>query len=88
MRPALLLVTLADLALAILLLAVSGFVLEGVNNTGPMMPEAIAFGAMLLACLACPAIAWMLRARLDPAAAIAIAAAPLAIAVAVMLAGP
>ena len=88
MRPALLLITLADAALALLLLAVSGYVLEGVNNTGPMMPEALLFAAMLLACIACPALAWALRARLDPGMGIAIAAAPLAVAAIVTMAGP
>jgi hypothetical protein len=67
------------MALAALLIAVSGFVLEGVNNTGPMMPEAIFFVALIIICLAAPALAWGLRHRLEPPLVLAIAAAPIAI---------
>ena len=32
---------LLDFGMGLLLISVSGFILQGVNNTGPMMPEAV-----------------------------------------------
>jgi hypothetical protein len=84
MTLALVVLTVANLALATLLVFVSGFVLQGVNNTGPMMPEAIFFVGFIVMCLAAPAIAWALRRRLQPGPVLAIAAAPLALATAVL----
>jgi hypothetical protein len=48
MRALIVIAAVADLALGALLVAVSGFVLQGVNNTGPMMPEAIFYVLMIL----------------------------------------
>ncbi len=47
--------TIADLALGVLLVAVSGFILQGVNNTGPM-DGAIWFVLMVLLCFAAPVL--------------------------------
>ncbi|MFO1091161.1 MAG: hypothetical protein U1E46_16420 [Hyphomicrobiales bacterium] len=80
MTALLVLLTIADVALAVLLIAVSGFVLEGVNNTGPMMPEAVFFVALVVVCLVAPIAAWALRRKLDPMIVLVIAAAPLAVA--------
>ncbi len=88
MRLALILLTIADLALALLLIAVSGFVLEGVNNTGPQMLDALYFGAMLLGTIAAPLLAWFLRHRFDPPTTLALAAAPLIVAVGILVVGP
>lgn len=88
MRLALILLTIADLALALLLIAVSGFVLEGVNNTGPQMPDALIFGLLLAGAIAAPALAWFLRHRFDPPAILALAAAPLVIAGGILMLGP
>lgn len=84
----LVLLTLANLALAVLMVAVSGFILQGVNNQGPMMPEAIAFVALLIATLLAPATAWLIRKRAAPAVTGAVAAAPLAVAALLLVASP
>ena len=88
MRLALILLTIADLALALLLVAVSGFVFEGVNNTGPQMPDALIFGLLLLGAVAAPALAWLLRHRFDPPTILALAAAALVVAVGILMVGP
>jgi len=89
MRPVLILLTVLDLALAALLVGVSGFVLEGVNGEGAMMPEAIFFWLMLGACLIAPTAAWWLRSRQVPGGAVlALAAAPLVVAVLVLVLEP
>jgi hypothetical protein len=89
MAAALILATVADLALAALLVAVSGFVLQGVNNTGPMMPEAALLVGMIVLCLLAPVAAWVLRARAaGPAAVLGAACAPLALAAAALLVEP
>lgn len=67
----------ADIALAVLLVAVSGFILQGVNNTGPMMPESIFYVALILACVVAPVIAVAMHRKRDPAKAIIIALLPL-----------
>ena len=76
MRLLMILATIADIGMLLLLLAVSGFVLQGVNNTGPQMPDALWFGLIVLATIACPIAAWIGRARLGPGWSLAIAAAP------------
>lgn len=73
----LVLITLADLGLAVLLVAVSGFILQGVNNTGPM-PGATLYVLFILGCLAAPALAWLLQGRIGAGWALALAALPLA----------
>jgi hypothetical protein len=85
---ALVIATLLDLGLGLLLIAVSGFILEGVNNTGPMMPEAVFLIGMIVLCVGAPVAAWSLRRRLSAPAVLALAYAPLLIAALVMLAEP
>ena len=87
MVAALIVATVADVALALLLIAVSGFVLQGVNNEGAMMPEAILFTLMIGFCLAAPGIGWGLR-RARPRIALAVAFGPLAVAAAGLLLEP
>ena len=87
MVAALILATVADLALALLLIAVSGFVLEGVNNEGAMMPEAILFALLIGFSVAAPGIGWALR-RTSPTISLVVAYGPLAIAAAVLLVEP
>ena len=41
----LLIATVLDVGMGLLLIGVTGFILQGVNNTGPMMPEAVLFCA-------------------------------------------
>jgi hypothetical protein len=88
MRLALILLTLADLALLGLLVAVSGFVLEGVNNTGPMMPQAVGYVAFMVACIVAPAVAWWSRTRWQPATTLLVAASPLLVAAMALLVQP
>ena len=73
----------ADLLLALLLVAVSGFILQGVNNTGAMMPEAALYVGFILLCIVASALAAILRKR-QPLATI-IAAIPLAVAALAMM---
>jgi hypothetical protein len=77
MTVALVLATILDVALGVLLIAVSGFVLEGVNNTGPTMPDAALFVAMIAFSFAAPLTAWLVRRRLSPSVTLVIALAPL-----------
>lgn len=78
-----------DVGLATLLVAVSGFILEGVNSTGPMMPEAILLVAFIVFCLVAPIAAFVMRARgAGTAPVLIVAAAPIAIAILVMAAEP
>ena len=79
MKAVLILIAVADLLLGVLLFAVSGFILQGVNNTGPMMPEAIFYGLAIGWCFLAPLVPWTFGASLKPAAAIIIAASPVAI---------
>jgi hypothetical protein len=79
--------TIADLALGVLLVAVSGFVLQGVNNTGPM-DGAVWFVLMLVLCVAAPVAAWVVRKRMQPPGVLAIAFSPLIIGALVLLAEP
>jgi len=88
MRVVLIIVTLADLGLGALLIAVSGFILEGVNNTGPMVPESVLFVLMIALCFVAPLIAWVLRGRSGPAAALGIAVVPLVIGLFSLLISP
>ena len=85
MRALRILFVVADLALAALLVAVSGFMLQGVNNTGPA-PYAALYVAMIVWCVAAPLIGWMMRGR--PAAALVVTASPLVIALVATLSGP
>jgi hypothetical protein len=87
MRILLIVATIADLALGVLLVAVSGFILQGVNNTGPM-DGAIWFVLMLLLCFAAPVLGWVLRKRMPPPAVLAIAFSPIIIGALVLLAEP
>jgi hypothetical protein len=75
----------ADAALAVLLIAVSGFMLQGVNNTGPA-PFAALYVGMILWCIAAPIIGWIVRGR-QPAALL-ISASPLIIALIATMTGP
>jgi MFS-type transporter involved in bile tolerance (Atg22 family) len=81
--------TLIDLALAGLMVGVSGFILEGVNNTGPQMPEAVLLVAFVVFCVAAPTLAWIGRRQGWPGGRLAaIAFAPPVVAALVLLAGP
>lgn len=75
---------LADVALGVLLVAVSGMMFQGVNNTGPMS-GAWLFGAALVLCLVAPLVAWTQLARRGPGVAAVIAAIPLVMAALVVL---
>ena len=88
MLAALLIATVLDVGMGLLLIGVSGFILQGVNNTGPMMPEAVLFVLMIALCVGAPSAAWFLRGRLAPLAVLAIAYSPLVVAGLVLLAGP
>jgi hypothetical protein len=80
--------TVADVALAVFLVAISGFIFEGVNNTGPMMPDAIIFAVLLASCVAAPVVAWLVRRRASTGIALLIAIAPLAAAAIALASGP
>ena len=81
--------TLIDWALAALLVGLSGFILEGVNNTGPQMPAAALLVAFVLFALAAPVAAWVMRRHAVPSSIVlALAAAPIVIAGAVLLLEP
>ena len=84
MRILMVLATIADMVMALALLLVSPFVIKGVNNAGPQMPDALYFFLILFATLAAPLVAWIWRARLGPALSLAVAAAPPLLALAVM----
>ncbi|MEZ5870750.1 MAG: hypothetical protein R3D32_02670 [Nitratireductor sp.] len=83
MRVLMVLAVVADLLLATLMVAVSGFILEGVNGQGPLTPVAYLYVGFILVCLAATAATIALRNR--PALATVIAAAPLAIAALALL---
>lgn len=84
----LVILAIANYALALLLIAVSGFILQGVNNTGAMLPEAYFFVALIIAAVVAPTFVLLMRKRLTPQTAIGIAAAPLLFAAAALLIGP
>lgn len=88
MNIALVIAAIADIALGVLLVAVSGFIFQGVNNTGPQMPEAIFFVAMIVLCFAAPFLGFALRNRLPAPATLGIAFSPMFIAAAVLLLEP
>lgn len=89
MRVLLVLATLADIGAGLLFIAVSGFVLYGVNNTGPdSVPTAVAFVTFIVLCFAAPVAAWVLRGRLPDPAIQAIAWMPIAIIAAFTAIGP
>ena len=70
-------------------MAVSGFILEGVNNTGPQMPMAAVLVAYVVFAVAAPIAAWRMRARaVRPGIVLALAYAPAAIAAATLLLEP
>ncbi len=79
--------TVIDLGLAVLLVAVSGFILEGVNNTGPM-PGAMWYVAFIVFCVVAPAAAWILRHRAPPAVPLILVFTPIVIGAIVMAAEP
>ncbi len=81
--------TLIDFALAALLVGVSGFILEGVNNTGPEMPAAAMLVAFIILCAAAPLAAWIMRKRaIRPSVTLALAYAPIVVAALVLVAEP
>ena len=88
MAAALIIATVLDLALGVLLISVSGFILQGVNNTGPLIPDAVFFVAMTIFCFAAPLIAWLVRKQLASPIVVVIAFAPLMVAGIVLLAEP
>ena len=73
---ALIIATVLDLGLGLLLTGVSGFVLQGVNNTGPVMPDAILFVLVIALCFVAPIAAWSLRGRTGSTSVLAIAFSP------------
>jgi hypothetical protein len=69
-----------DVGAAALLVAVSGYVLEGVNNTGPVMPAAVLFIGFVLFAVVAPVAAWVLRAHAyGPGVTLSLALAPIAV---------
>ncbi len=89
MVAALAIATLIDWALAALLVGVSGFILEGADNTGPQMPAAALLVAFVVFALAAPVAAWAMRRRAVPSGIVlALASAPIVIASAVLLLEP
>ncbi len=85
----LIIATLIDLALAVLLVGVSGFILEGVNNSGPEMPAAVLLVGFIILCIAAPIAAWTMRRRaVHSGIVLALAASPIAIASAALLLEP
>jgi len=89
MIAALVIATLADLGLAVLLVAVSGFMLQGLHNSGPVMPDAALFVAYVALCFVAPVAAWILRARsVSPGLVLSTAYAPLLLAALVLAAEP
>lgn len=84
MRLLLILATLADIVMALALLLVSPFVIKGVNNSGPQMPDALYFFLILLAAIAAPVVAWIWLERRHPGQAVLLAAAPPLLSVAVI----
>jgi predicted membrane-bound mannosyltransferase len=82
----LILLTLADIGLGVLLIAVSGFILQGVNNTGPA-PGSVAFVLMVALCFLAPLGGWWLRARAGGWAVI-LAALPLLIGAGLLAGSP
>ena len=83
----LVLLTLADLALGVLLIAVSGYILQGVNNTGPL-PGSVWFVLFVILCFAAPAIAWGIRGAAGPGWALAVAAVPAVIGLVMLAISP
>jgi hypothetical protein len=79
--------TIIDVLLAALLVAVSGFILQGVNNTGPMA-GAEWYVAFVIFCVAAPIVAWIVRKRAPPAIPIILVLAPIAIAIVALLLEP
>ncbi len=79
--------TAVDFILAGFLAAVSGFILEGVNNTGPMQGAGW-FVAFILFCIVAPVAAWILRKRTPPAVPLILSLAPVAVGIIVLLLEP
>ena len=88
MLSALIIATVLDLGLGLLLASVSGFVLQGVNNTGPVMPNAIVFILMIALCFGAPIAAWSLRGRIGSGSVLAVAFSPPIVFGAALLAEP
>ena len=79
--------TAIDIILAGFLVAVSGFILEGVNNTGPMQ-DAGWFVAFIIFCVVAPIAAWILRKRMPAAVPLVLAFAPIVVGAVVLLLEP
>ena len=80
--------TVVDIGIAGLLVAVSGFILEGVNNTGPMSGAAV-FVAFVLFAVAAPIAAWVLRAiGYGPRVTLSLGLAPIVIGALALLLEP
>ena len=88
MSAALIFATVLDFGLGLLLVAVSGFVLQGINNTGPLMPDAVFFVLMVGLCFGAPLTAWSVKKRIASLAVLAIAYSPLTIMGVVLLVEP
>lgn len=88
MRALLIVAGLAGLALGVLLVAVSGFILQGVNNTGPMMPEALFYVIIMAWCFIAPLAAWLTHSHLQAQVRLAIILSPLVMAGGLLLVGP
>jgi hypothetical protein len=68
---------------------VSGLVLHGLHNTGPVMPEAALLIAYVVLCIGAPMAAWILRAGgVRPVFVLSTAYAPLLLAAIVLAAEP
>jgi drug/metabolite transporter (DMT)-like permease len=78
MRYLLVAAMIADVALGVLLIAVSGFILQGVNNTGPTdIASAVFLLLAITACFAAPLFAAFLYRRRQPRWAVGTAVFPL-----------
>ena len=67
----------------------SGFILEGVNDTGPEMPAAALLVGFIVLALAAPVVAWVMRRRGGrPGLFLTFAFAPIVIAAATLLLEP
>lgn len=86
MRVAIVLVGLVDWALALLLVAVSGFIFGSGPESGHAGAAAFAgWGAMVLFCIAAPIAGFILAGRARPGAGILLAVMPIIIALVVAL---
>lgn len=79
MKLVVILLGLVDPGLGVLLVLLSGMILQGVNHTGPMDGAWLMVPAMVL-CLAAPPAAWLFWQRLGPPGALLLVATPLVLA--------